>query len=144
MQALRDRLTSSRRAQNSINRETVKGTRVSFCFRGAESSCLLALPQFVKIPRFDEAESSKAVRSDMMIRTESTAARSATAQDGLAGVFIGAMDGVSVWSKPKHPAVNISVELQRAGARYPTSGNSKPCDERRTRSPGWHRPEGKS
>jgi hypothetical protein len=117
MQALRDRLTSSRRAQNSINRETVKGTRVSFCFAcGAESSCLLALPQFVKIPRFDEAESSKAVRSDMMIRTESTAARSATAQDGLAGVFIGAMDGVSAWSKPKHPAVNISVELQRCTA----------------------------
>jgi hypothetical protein len=71
MQALRDRLTRSRRAQNSINREAVKRTRVSFRFAcGAE---ILALPQFVKIPRFDEAESSRAVRSDMMIRSVSIA-----------------------------------------------------------------------
>src|SRR5689334_16371577 len=49
--------TNSRRVQNSISRETVNGTRVSFLFAdGSEVSRGSALPQFVKSASSDAAD----------------------------------------------------------------------------------------
>jgi hypothetical protein len=43
--------------QNSISRETVNGTRLSFFWdRFTEVSCFSALTQFVKIARFDATD----------------------------------------------------------------------------------------